>query len=341
MAFNCARRCARASGRSDGQGRDKSDVKKSSPVTRVTGGVSAWRCGSAAAIIHSPYMASPTSKGIFALNRFSITRVSKGLLLCALGASYTAVGSESAPSANPIVVELRRGHCDEASKLINPDVKSNDRESAFIAGRLLDEGVCVRSDPEAAAHFFAKAAELGDRNGALDFAAKVGLGQGVEQDYQRAGDLCRAAGVDPKSRMSSYSLGYACTVRGVAGKLLRETLPTASFRPMAGAVALVEFTPSTGQLHIRATPHVASGEAHTGSLVGHPLINADKEIGKAWRDAVAAAPPPDKTRLDNAAVELPVDVDMTFELERKAAPPEELAKPLFQGDIHATTAHPN
>ena len=237
----------------------QSDVKKSSLVTRLTGDVSARRCGSAAAVIHSPRMALPKSKGIFALNTFNITRVSKGLLLASLAASYTAVGSESALSANPIVVELRRGHCDEASKLINPDVKSNDRESAFIAGRLLDEGVCVQSDPDAAAHFFAKAAELGDRNGALDFAAKVGLGQGVEQDYQRAGDLCRAAGVDPKNRMTSYSLGYACTVRGVAGKLLRETLPTASFRPMAGAVALVVFTPSTGQLQIRTTPHVASG----------------------------------------------------------------------------------
>ena len=286
-------------------------------------------------------MAAPTSKGIFALNTLNSTRVSKGLLLAALATSYAAVGSESALSANPIVVELRRGHCDEASKLINPEVKSNDRESAFIAGRLLDEGICVRPDPEAAAHFFAKAAELGDRNGALDFAAKVGLGQGVEQDYQRAGDLCRAAGVGPKSRMNSYSLGYACTVRGVAGKLLRESLPTAAFRPMTGAVALVEFTPATGQLHIRATPHVASGEAHTGSLVGHPLINADKEIGRAWRDAVAAAPPPDKARLDAEAVELPVDVDMTYELERKAPTPQELDQPMFHGDIHATTAHPN
>ena len=71
------------------------------------------------------------------------------------------------------------------------------------------------------------------------------------------------------------------------------------------------------------------------------MINAEKEIGKAWRDAVAAAPPPDQARLDNAAVELPVDVDMTFELQRNAPPPEELAKPLFQGDVHATTAHPN
>jgi hypothetical protein len=147
-------------------------------------------------------MALPPSKGIFALNTFNITRVSKGLLLAVLATSYTAVGSESALSANPIIVAIKRGHCDEASKLINPDVQSNERESAFIAGRLLDEGVCVQSDPDAAAHFFAKAAELGDRNGALDFAAKVGLGQGVEQDYQRAGDLCRAAGVDPKKRMT-------------------------------------------------------------------------------------------------------------------------------------------
>jgi len=43
--------------------------------------------------------------------------------------------------------------------------------------------------------------------------------------------------------MTSYSLGFACTVRGVAGKLLRENLPTGAFRPMTGAVALVDSRP--------------------------------------------------------------------------------------------------
>jgi hypothetical protein len=279
------------------------------------------------------------------LNTFNAWRVTPGTLLFTLATTLAvtraAVGSDAPLAANPIVMEVRRGHCDDASKLINPNIDANDRQTAFITGRLLDEGVCVQPDPQAAAHFFAQAAKLGDRNGALDFAAKVGLGQGVEQDYERAGDLCRAAGVDPQHRLTSYSLGYACTVSGVAGKLLRTTLPTGSFKPVAGAVALVDFTPATGKLHIRATPHVASGEAATGTLLSHPLINADKEIGRAWRDALAAAPRPDPSRLEGSPVELPLDVDMTYELEQKVAPSQDLDRPLIQGDIHPTTAHPN
>jgi hypothetical protein len=271
------------------------------------------------------------------LNTFNVTCVVKGLAVVALAAAYSAVASETPLSVNALTDAVKHGRCDHAVKLIKTDVTANDRQSAFLTGRLLDEGVCVKPDPQNAAHFFAQAAELGDRNGALDFAAKVGLGEGVEQDYQRAGALCRAAGVDPQKRLTDYSLGYACTVRGVVGKHLRQTLPTAAFKPTAGAVALVEFIPSTGELRVRTTPHVAPAEAPTGSMLSHPMVNAQKEIDRAWRDALADVPKPDVARLDNQAVELSVDVDMTLEVVRNSSQELELQKPLFKGDIHGTT----
>jgi hypothetical protein len=40
-----------------------------------------------------------------------------------------------------------------------------------------------------------------------DYAAKVGLGVGTEQDYARAGELCRAAGVDDQKQLSAAALG--------------------------------------------------------------------------------------------------------------------------------------
>jgi TPR repeat protein len=133
-------------------------------------------------------------------------RLTGGLVLTAVGVLFTTIALAAFLPSNSIVISVRRGDCAAAVKLINPDVKSNDAETAFLAGRLLDERVCVHQDPVAAAHYFARAAELGNRDAALDFAAKVGLGEGTEQDYQRAGELCRAAGVDPQSRLSSYSL---------------------------------------------------------------------------------------------------------------------------------------
>jgi hypothetical protein len=224
--------------------------------------------------------------------------------------------------------------------LLNPEVNSNDVETAFLAGRLLDEGVCVHDDPVAAAHYFARAAELGNRDAVLDFAAKVGLGEGTEQDYQRAGELCRAAGIDPQSRFSNYSLGYACTLRGVAGKLLRKTLPGGAFKPISGAAVGVEFTPASGQMRILSTPHVGTADTQTGSYVSHPLINAPQEIDKAWREAVAAAPKPETARLDNQPLELSLDVDTTLALQRQdgQARNKQPFQALFEGDVHGTTS---
>ena len=48
------------------------------------------------------------------------------------------------------------------------------------------------------------------------------------------------AGIDPKSQVSFYSLGYACTVRAVAGRLQRESSPTGAFHTPT-APAIVEF----------------------------------------------------------------------------------------------------
>jgi hypothetical protein len=256
----------------------------------------------------------------------------------ALGTGSSTIASAAFLASNSIVMELRRGDCTSAVKQVNPIVKANDGETAFVAGRLLDEGLCVHEDAVAAAHYFARAAELGNRDAVLDFAAKVGLGEGTDQDYQRAGDLFRAAGVDPQGRVSSYSLGYACTLLGVAGKLLRKNLPVGSFKPVAGAAALIEFTPRNGQMRVLKTPHVGSQESQTGTWVSHPLINAQQEIDKAWHGALAAAPRPDAARLDDQPTELPLDLDLTLELQRRTdrSVDQQLFQPLFKGDIHGT-----
>jgi hypothetical protein len=267
-------------------------------------------------------------------------RLAGDLVVTAVGVLFTTIALASFLPSNSIVIAVRRGDCAAAVRLINPDVKSNDAETAFLAGRLLDEGVCVHQDRVAAAHYFARAAELGNRDAALDFAAKVGLGEGTDQDYQRAGELCRAAGIDPQGRFSSYSLGYACTLRGISGRLLRKTLPPGAFKPMAGAVVGLEFTPASGQMRVLRTPHVGTADAQTGTFVSHPLINAPQEIDNAWRGAVAAAPRPETARLDNQPLELSLDVDATLAAQRQDGQARDLQpfQALFQGDLHGTIA---
>lgn len=228
------------------------------------------------------------------------------LILLMPRASATVVAS------HPVVIAVRRGDCDAAVKLLNPDAMLNDVQTAFVTGRMLDEGICVQKNPTAAAHFFARASDLGDKDAELDYGAKVGLGTGAAQDYERAGDLCRDAGLDPQAHLSRYSLGYACTVSSVAAKLLRETLPKNAFYGIK-PVVLVDFSPGSAEMQIRATPHVRLGEAVTGSNMRIPLVNVPQEVAKAWRNAVAAVPKPDAAQLENQAVQLALDVDTTLE----------------------------
>ena len=240
-------------------------------------------------------------------------RWTRGLAVIALGAGVTALASAAPPSAHPIVIAVRKGDCDAAITLVKRGVESSDVQAAFLGGRMLDEGICVEQNRAAAARFFERAADLGDRNASLEYAAKVGLGEGSEQSYERAGEICRAAGFDPQARLSPYSLGYACTVRGLAGRILRETLPPNVFRPGTGA-ALVEFSPATAALRIRATPQVArESDAQTGSNFAPHRVNAQRSIEGAWHKALDAVPKADVSRLDGRAVELSLDVDITVE----------------------------
>jgi TPR repeat protein len=260
-------------------------------------------------------------------------RCAWGVAAIALGLQLPTPASATALSSHPLVVAVRHGDCDAAVKLVNPVVNLNDDQTAFLAGRMLDEGICVKKDPIAAVDFFARAADLGDKDAALDYATKVGLGAGTGQSYERAGDLCRVSGFDPQGRSSRYSLGYACTVSGLAAELLREKLPPAAFG--SPAAVIVDFSPASAQMHIRVTPHVRLGDAPTGSTLRKPVVDAQEAIEKAWRDAVAAVPKPDAKQLDDQVLELTLDVDTM--LENSRAPSHSDAgnfQHIPPGDVH-------
>ena len=238
---------------------------------------------------------------------------STGLAAIVLGAWITTAASGASLASHPIAGAVKRGDCNAAIELVKNGVASNDSQAALLGGRMLDEGVCVVQNPAVAAQFFEIAAKLGDREAALEYAAKVGLGQGVEQSYEHAGELCRVAGLDPQARLSGYSLGYACTVRSVAGRLLRVTLPAGAFRP-GTATAVVEFKPSDLTMRVLSMPHVErESDAATGSHLGKPRVDARSTIERAWRKALAAVPQPDAARLQNQPVELSLDAETALE----------------------------
>jgi hypothetical protein len=230
-----------------------------------------------------------------------------------LVASISTTASATALASHPVVDAVRRGDCDAAIDLVKRGIISSDSQAALLGGRMLDEGVCVVPNAESAARLFQFGAKLGDREAALEYAAKVGLGQGAEQSYEHAGELCRSAGFDPQARLSAYSLGYACTLRSVAGRLLRVTLPARAFLPGTGTV-VVEFTASDSTIRVLSMPHVErESDAATGSHLGKPRVNAQRAIDTAWRNALAAVPAPDASRLQNLPMELSLDAETVLE----------------------------
>ena len=234
----------------------------------------------------------------------------------AAGAVDAPLGAAPAPPSRAVIAQIARGDCGSAVKIANDNFESDEPQLALLVGRMLDEGICTARDPAAALGYFARASALGAHAAAADYAAKIGLGEGAEQSYERAGEICQGAGLDPQRRLSRYSLGYACTVASVAAEQLRTSLPRGSFQP--GGVVLVELTPADAGVRIRTTPPVALSDAAIGSNVRRPLIDAQREVTRALRDALTVVPRPDPARLDKLPVEVPLDVDMT--LETTAAP---------------------
>jgi hypothetical protein len=256
-------------------------------------------------------------------------RWSVAFAVAALGATSLVPAATQSASSQSIIKAIRKGDCDKAIRQMNDAVNSTDAQVDFLAGRMLNEGVCVKRDSAGATDYFKRALELGDRASALDYGTKIGLGEGAQQSYAHAGEVCRSGGLDAEGKLSTYSLGYACTVRGVAGMLLRENIPKGAF---IGGVALVQFTPQGAAMQIRSTPQVGRGEPPLGSNLRKPLIDARTEIDKAWKDALGLAPKPDQARLDNKTIELALDVEMTIE-SGKDAKREGSQGAVLQGEI--------
>src|SRR4029077_5681304 len=127
----------------------------------------------------------------YALKTFTLTRWSVALAVAAMGTAGAALAATQSAATQSIVKAIKKGECDKAIKQMNDAVSSSDAGAHFLAGRMLAEGVWGKQDGAGATPYFNRAFELGDRASALDFGTKIGLGQGVEQSYEHAGETCR------------------------------------------------------------------------------------------------------------------------------------------------------
>ena len=235
------------------------------------------------------------------------------LLLPALASAAPAATASEPSSA--LVKAVIHGNCDTAARLANEGLKANDAQAIFLVGRMVAEGVCVQGDVAAATAYFSHAAADGLSAAQVEYGMQIGLGEGADQSYEHAGDLCQKGGLERPAGGSSslYSLGYACTLRGLVSRRLRESLPRGAFLHGTG-VAQVSFNPASGAMQIRSLPRVASrSDTTTGTFLPQPLFDAPSTINEAWKDALGDVPKPDPARLDNQSMDLTLDLDITIE----------------------------
>ena len=228
--------------------------------------------------------------------------------------ALTSAAATASQSSKDLVRAIARGDCDGAVRLASEGKQSDDPQTIFYIGRMFAEGVCIDADGAAATTYFSHAAAQGLPGADIEYGLQFGLGDGVEQSYERAGEHCQKGGLEHQGGGTSlYSLGYVCTVRGLASRRLRETLPRGAIMPGSRA-ARVSFNPVSGSMRILTTPRVATvPDTTTGTFVQRPLIEADAVIARAWKDAMSAVPKPDPARLESAVTELNLDLDMTLE----------------------------
>lgn len=236
-------------------------------------------------------------------------------------------------ASDPAVIAVRHGDCNKAVRSINSVSASPDAAHAFtlfVGGRMLDEGICTQKGPEDAARYLTLSAQFGEKEANLELAALIGMGQGVPQDYVAAGHVCHDAGVDPSGLVPFYSVGYACTVSGVASRLLRVSMPKGAFR-LPTKPAVVEFNSANSELRILSAPAPQRGPMPLGSFVAPWLVDPTPAISKAFHDALKSVPKPDTANLSNQPIQLTLDLDITLEGGSLLPPPANGS--MFRGDI--------
>ena len=112
---------------------------------------------------------------------------------------------------------------------------------------------------------------------------------------------------------------------------MREALPKNAFK-LGADPALVEFTPVGAELTITSIAPVRDGEPSLGCPMGAPLIDANRKISRARKEAETQAPNPDATKLDTQAIALSLDLDLSLEASRPRGKKGELSdlQPLLQ-----------
>ena len=104
---------------------------------------------------------------------------------------------------------LKDGNCVTAGEVVNRGIDSNVAEMLYMAGVMLELGLCVDADPKRARTLYAAAAKAGDAGAARRLGEVFARGEGVPRSYRHAAALFEHAArlADDPDRPAVRELG--------------------------------------------------------------------------------------------------------------------------------------
>lgn len=212
-----------------------------------------------------------------------------------LGALLGAASLAQAQSSAYTYVAMKNLDCYQINKKIEEGKTAGDPEASYTAAQLLVRRICFKYDPKAYAKLLTRAAQAGHAEATLDLGYAHALGEGVDQDYQRAGELflsIEGSLLPPET--DAYTLGYARAFSRLVRRLSAELIEsTPKYRHALEIVVLVDPTgPNRHSVRIVGTP-----EPGLEAQAEEVRQMVDKSVQGALRLATWNMVKPDTARL--------------------------------------------
>ena len=224
------------------------------------------------------------------------TLTSLGLMLAPAGAVFATATAAAGADQYGVEAVMNLG-CERGLARLETGMAAGNGHALSTAAQLHDEGTCVGRDPARAAALWQQALAAGHPDAPAALALKMGLGDGIAQDYAAAGELLQRGGVKlvADTAPDSYSLGYAYTWLQTVRQGLRYTRTMES----AGVdgTADVGFDPRSGETRLLGFRRNRLVDTPVGTRIDRSRSVVGQAVSEAAEAARARVPRPDLARV--------------------------------------------
>ena len=229
------------------------------------------------------------------------------LTLCIAASAAVALPSWAGDGYG--IQDIGNLNCLEANKRLNEGMEAGVAEAFYTTAQMVARRVCFKREHDAYAKLLRSAIERGHLPAMRDLGYAHGLGEGVEQDYAKAGEWLRKSGEKGGMELDDYTFGYAWTMAWQIRRRAGLSVPIWLKHPH---VVRVEVTvdprrpPATAEVKLLG-PAPVGAEEEAGKL----LVNARAAVADSIRTAARKLPSPVAERLVDKPLKVEWNVRFT------------------------------